>query len=69
MAACTSSAPIIATQPAPATAGMPAPVSPPPAAATDSIDRPHARWIAATWTDLPGWPRDRSADALPAFLR
>ncbi|MDQ2927074.1 MAG: MltA domain-containing protein [Pseudomonadota bacterium] len=61
--------PIIASQPAPATAGTTAPVSPAAATATDSIDRPHARWIAAAWTDLPGWPRDRSADVLPALLR
>ena len=33
-----------------------------------TIDRPHARWIAADWSDLPGWSLDRSADAWPALL-
>ena len=33
------------------------------------MDRSHARWIAAEWSELPGWNLDRSADAWTAFLR
>ena len=38
-----------------------------PGAAT--IDRPRARWIAARWSDLPGWSGDRVGEFWPAFLR
>jgi membrane-bound lytic murein transglycosylase A len=38
-------------------------------ATTATIDRPHARWIATEWSELPGWTLDRSADAWPALLR
>ncbi len=39
----------------------------PPSAAT--IERPRSRWIAASWAELPGWERDRTAEFWPAFLR
>jgi membrane-bound lytic murein transglycosylase A len=42
-----------------------APANPPRA----SLERPHARWVAAAWNDLPGWTLDRSAEVLPALLR
>jgi membrane-bound lytic murein transglycosylase A len=31
--------------------------------------RPHARWVAAAWSDLPGWTIDRQDEAWPALLR
>ena len=31
--------------------------------------RPHARWVAAGWADLPGWNADRSAEFWPAFTK
>src|SRR5664279_3731393 len=34
-----------------------------------TIDRPRARWVAASWADLPGWSGDRVVDFWPAFLR
>ena len=40
-----------------------------PATAAVSIERPHARWVAASWSDLPGWTADRTAEFWPAFLR
>ena len=63
-------------------ARAPAPAPPPPAtpprrrrraAATTSpprrSSRPRARWVAARWSDLPGWDGDRLAELWPAFLR
>ena len=37
--------------------------------AAATIDRPRARWIAARWSDLPGWSGDRVGEFWPAFLR
>jgi membrane-bound lytic murein transglycosylase A len=37
--------------------------------ATATIDRPRARWVAARWSDLPGWNGDRVAEFWPAFVR
>ena len=31
--------------------------------------RPHARWVAVRWSELPGWEQDRSAELWPALLR
>ncbi|MDQ6628205.1 MAG: MltA domain-containing protein [Pseudomonadota bacterium] len=39
----------------------------PPAGATQL--RPHARWVAAGWSDLPGWKGDRTSEAIPTLLR
>jgi membrane-bound lytic murein transglycosylase A len=73
LASCTSPRPLPSAPalPAPALAASPgaAASSAAPATAKASIDRPHARWVAAEWSDLPGWKLDRSADAWPAFLR
>lgn len=38
-------------------------------AGVPTIARPHARWIAAQWGDLPGWKLDHVADMLPALLK
>ena len=37
--------------------------------AAATIDRPRARWVAARWSDLPGWNGDRVGEFWPAFLR
>lgn len=57
-----------------ASAGASAPGSVPPSGAAvgssaATFERPHARWVAAAWTDLPDWNLDRVAEAWPAFLR
>jgi len=47
----------------------------PPAAAVPPTNpaatmlRPHARWVAAAWSDLPGWTLDRQTEAWTALLR
>ncbi len=56
--------------PAPAAPSVPAA----PAATRDdlasaTIDRPRGRWVAASWSELPGWSSDRLAEFWPAFLR
>ena len=56
--------------PAPPTPATPA-ASPPVAAAprpeAPALDRGKVRWVAASWTDLPGFAADRIADAWPAL--
>jgi membrane-bound lytic murein transglycosylase A len=52
-----------ATPPSPA---APAPVATP---AGPTIQRPQSRWVAARWSELPGWEQDRSAELWPALLR
>ena len=72
-AACSSTPPPTTPGPqAPVAGGAPAAPTAPEvrddlAAAT--IDRPRARWIAARWSDLPGWNGDRVGEFWPAFLR
>ena len=71
VAACSSTPPPTAGTP-PVASAAPAVPTPPEmrddlAAAT--IDRPRARWVAARWSDLPGWNSDRVAEFWPAFLR
>jgi membrane-bound lytic murein transglycosylase A len=39
------------------------------AAGGGSMLRPRARWLAATWGELPGWSADRASEAMPALLR
>jgi membrane-bound lytic murein transglycosylase A len=34
-----------------------------------TIERPHARWVAVRWSDLPGWEGDRVGEFWTAFLR
>ena len=31
--------------------------------------RPHARWVATAWSDLPAWAADHTSEALTALLR
>ncbi len=40
-----------------------------PAATTASLLRPRSRWLAASWSELPGWSADRPSEAMPALLR
>ena len=54
--------------PADAAASSVAGHSPAGPAATTML-RPHARWVVAAWSDLPGWTGDREAEAWPALLR
>jgi membrane-bound lytic murein transglycosylase A len=54
---------------APAASAAVAASGPASSAAMASVEQPHARWVAAAWSDLPGWSLDRSAAAWPAFLR
>lgn len=59
-----------AALPAPAAApaaAEPAPAAPA-AARTPVIERPRARWVAAGWSDLPGFAADRAAEIWPALL-
>ena len=37
--------------------------------ASRTMLRARSRWVAATWSDLPGWTADRVADVWPALLR
>jgi len=71
VAACSSTPP--ATAPvAPAVGTVPAAPATPDTRddlATATIDRPRARWVAARWSDLPGWNGDRVAEFWPAFVR
>jgi len=71
-----SSAPFTPTPPSTAAAQAPAtgardgeraPIRDDLGAAT--IERPRARWIAARWSDLPGWDGDRLADFWAALMR
>jgi membrane-bound lytic murein transglycosylase A len=68
-----ASAELAAAAPAPAAAATPpaAPPAmasvPPSAARGAAADRARARWVAATWADLPGWSADRAAEAWPAL--
>src|SRR6185295_12127625 len=36
---------------------------------TATIERPHARWVAVRWSDLPGWDGDRLGDFWAALMR
>lgn len=45
----------------------PAPVLPG-AAAGPVLERGGARWVPVSWTELPGWTEDRSAELWPALL-
>ena len=38
-------------------------------AAAHPIEQRNARWLAASWTDLPGWSADRPLEAWSALLR
>lgn len=52
-------------------AATPAP-SPPPAApppAVNSASPTPARWVAADWSELPGWSQDRTAEFWPVFVK
>jgi len=33
------------------------------------LQRGHARWVAADWSELPGWGEDHAAELWPALLR
>lgn len=53
---------------------VPAPAEPPVALDTrvtpsDVLMRPRARWVPASWSELPGWDSDRTAEVWPALLR
>ncbi len=52
--------------PAPSPASV---IAPPPVAAGVSVQRPQSRWVAARWSDLPGWEQDRTTELWPALLR
>jgi membrane-bound lytic murein transglycosylase A len=42
---------------------------PEPGSAAALMSRPRGRWVAASWSELPGWGRDRLSEAVPALLR
>jgi membrane-bound lytic murein transglycosylase A len=71
LVACSSTAPAppAATVPAPPRAAdaQSPPVRDDLGAAT--IERPHARWVAVRWSDLPGWDGDHVGEFWTAFLR
>lgn len=35
----------------------------------DVLMRPRARWVPASWSELPGWDSDRTVEVWPALLR
>jgi len=41
----------------------------PPAEPARVIQRAASRWVAVDWTELPGWPTDRTSEFWPALLR
>jgi len=40
---------------------------PPPALPPGGFERPHARWVPASFGELPGWGSDRAAELFPAL--
>ena len=58
-----------ASAPASTAAPLPSASDPRHAAAAVALLRPHARWVAATWADLPGWSTDRLPEFWPALMR
>ena len=61
LAGCTS----VPQETAPAAPGAPAA----PQAAAVVIDRPHSRWVAVPWSDLPGFGQDARDEAWGAWTR
>lgn len=55
--------------PAPQEQRLPAPPAAPPAAATPSSPSGRARWVPATYAELPGWEADAVRDTWTALLR
>ncbi len=62
LAACSSPLP---PAPGPTAAGT----APAGAMMNPTIVRARARWVAAAWTELPGWETDRVSELWPALLR
>lgn len=54
---------IIAAPPATPASAASAPVPAPPG----TVERPHARWVPASFAELPGWGQDRAAELWPAL--
>ena len=48
----------------PVSAAAPREPNPPP---PGSLERPHARWVPASFAELPGWQRDRTSELWPAL--
>lgn len=74
LAACSSTVPLPPdSRPAPSP-GQPV-LSPAPPAAQGTglprqvLQRERSRWVAADWSELPGWGEDRAAELWPALLR
>ncbi|MGZ5250995.1 MAG: murein transglycosylase A [Caldimonas sp.] len=68
--ACSSTQPLGPAAPAPAEPARVETTAPGAAAALAATTlRPRARWVAAAWSDLPGWATDRQHEAWPALLR
>jgi len=61
----------VSTEPPVAAPSPPPAVVPPllPATPGTAVVRGNARWVAAAWSDLPGWDEDRTAELWPALLR
>lgn len=55
--------PPVADSPLPSTA------PPVPPGSREVLQRAASRWVAADWSELPGWGQDRVAEAWPALLR
>ena len=75
-----SSTPLVAPTPMPTTAPpkseatRPEAAVPPPGAASSpgaaaTMLHARSRWVAAAWSDLPGWSADRVAETWPVLLR
>lgn len=64
LASC-SQVPLEPTAPAPA----PTPAHPAPPAPAGTLERSHARWVPASFGELPGWNQDRALELWPALQR
>src|SRR5512138_269087 len=51
-----------------ARSGATAPAAPRVSAAPTTIARARARWLPASWSELPGWSDDRTRELWPALL-
>jgi membrane-bound lytic murein transglycosylase A len=68
LAACAGT-PYPAPAPAPATPPTSPAMQPAPGPAAATMQRGKARWVAADWSELPGWDGDTLADWWPALQR
>ena len=70
LAACAATSPSHPPPPPPIEERAPlVEAAPAPAVTASTIVRARARWVAAAWSELPGWSSDRPSELWPALLR